>query len=77
MDTIKLRIELDGRALSLELPEDAGLEEMVTSFATIMTWLTYPPAVTENGMANYLEERGWQVGRGCDSDEDDEEGGDE
>ena len=74
-----MRIELDGRALSLELPEDAGLEEMVTSFATIMTWLTYPPAVTENGMANYLEERGWQLDRrrGSDEDEDDEEGGDE
>lgn len=77
MDTIKLRIEIEGRALSLELPEDAGLEEMVTSFVTIMTWLTYPPAVTENGMANYLEERGWQVDRSCDSDDDDDEGGDE
>ena len=72
-----MRIESDGRVLSLELPWDAGTDEMMTSFVTMMTWLTFPQAVTENGMANYLEERGWQVGRGCDSDEDDEEGGDE
>lgn len=71
-----MRIEFDDRSLSLELPEDAGLEEMVTSFATIMTWLTYPQAVIENGMANYLEERGWQLDRRRDSDDedDDEEG---
>lgn len=74
-----MKIESENRVLSLELPWDAGLEEMVTSFVTIMTWLTYPQAVTENGFANYLEERGWQLDRRRDSDDedDDEEGGDE
>lgn len=75
-----MKIESDGRVLSLELPWDAGTDEMMTAFVTMMTWLTFPQAVTENGMANYLEERGWQLDRrrGSDEDEDDdEEGGDE
>lgn len=77
MDTIKLRIESEGKVLSLELPWDAGTDEMMTAFVTIMTFLTFPQAVTENGMANYLEEKGWQLDRGRGSDDDDDEGGDE
>lgn len=59
MDTMKIKVEYDGKELILATPEDASPGEMVDSFITIMTWMTFPQAVTERAMANYLAEHGW------------------
>jgi hypothetical protein len=61
MEKIKISIENESRAMTLELPWDAGSEEMINTFVTMMSWLTFPQGVTEKAMAGYLEERGWDV----------------